>query len=625
MWNYSFMFPSILILFTLLVFYFTRPRLSIRMNRTYVAMLVLEILIIASDLLSSLADENYKQFAPWVLYLLNTVFFVLYFIRGYGYFRFTADVLRIKDRRLLILTSIPFIVSEAAALSSFATGAVFTFRGGVYARGPLYDLLFYCYLFYALAGLALIFWKRKNLPPSDLAGCLGYTLALLIGTVVRKLYPQLLVMNTFSLIGLLIIYLAFQNPDLFLSERGHAFNMRGFTMTMEENIHRRDYFILGFVIRNYNNERSIFGGQQTDHVIFEVSQFLRQSFPACMPFYIRGGRFILFGSDRLQWDSYRDRIAERFNKPWNSGLVYLQVGFAEIKAQPRLKSVDRVVSNLNIALELVGKSDSRAPRNLKMDAKSIQQLDEEVDILRTLEEAIKRRDVEVFLQPVMDSRSRKLVAAEALSRIRNKNGTVVPPLLFIPVAERNGLIDELGNIVFQKTCEFIHDHDIKAMGLQWINVNLSPVQCLQHDLKDRLSDTLRTYNISPELIHLEITEMSIIDYSMMKGRIDELRGAGFQFVLDDYGSGYSNLIRVKHYPFIDIKLDMEVVWDYFKNRDSLLPHVVTAFRELGFTITAEGIETEEMADVLTAICCDRLQGFLFDKPLPLSEFIEKYS
>ena len=82
--------------------------------------------------------------------------------------------------------------------------------------------------------------------------------------------------------------------------------------------------------------------------------------------------------------------------------------------------------------------------------------------------------------------------------------------------------------------------------------------------------------------------------------------------------------RVKHYPFIDIKLDMEVVWDYFKTRDSLLPHVVTAFKELGFTVTAEGIETQEMADALAGIGCNHLQGYLFDRPLPIDEFVKKY-
>ena len=627
MWNYSFMFPSVMVLFTILFFYFTRPRLSIRLNRSYLGMLVLEILIILFDILSSWADENYERFAPWALYALNTAFFALYFGRAFGFFWYTTDVLRLNDRRLRGLFLIPFALCEFAALSSFATGAIFSIRDGMYASGPCYDLLFYGYLFYVLAGLGLLFWKRQSLNGQDLIGCLGFNVALLAGTVARKLMPRLLVMNTFSLMGLLIIYMAYQNPDLYLSERGQAFNMRGFMMVLEEIVHRPDYHILGFVMRNYTNERNIYGGQQIDRAIAQINLYLRQTFPACMPFYLRGGRFALLGAERLDWEAVRIQVAERFQRQWatGSGTLYLQIGFAEIKAQPRLNSADRVVNNMSIALELVGGADSAAPHDVKMDAQSIQQLDEEVDILRTLEEAIQSDGVEVFLQPVIDSLTRKPIAAEALCRVRDRRGRILPPDLFIPIAEKNGLIDGVGDIVFKKACAFMHEYDIEAMGLKWINVNLSPIQCLQRDLKDRLTGALKTYGIPAEMIHLEITEQSIIDYAMMKEQIESLRDVGFRFVLDDYGSGYSNLTRVKHYPFIDIKLDMEVVWDYFKSRDSLLPHVVMAFRELGFTVTAEGIETREMADALTGIGCNHLQGFLFDRPMPIDEFVEKYS
>ena len=625
MWDYSFMFPSVIILFTLLVFYFSRPRLSIRMNRTYLGMLLLEISIIGIDLLSSIADENYSSFKPWMLYVLNTAFFMLYLARAPLFFCYTTEVLRLRDKRLYCLF-LPFILCECAALSSFATGALFSIQNGMYTRGAAYDLLFYCYLFYILASLVLILLRSRTMKPRDIAGCLGFNVALLVGTVIRKLAPKLLVMNTFSLVGLLITYLSFQNPDRYLSERGQAFNIRGFALALEEVLQRNDYHILAFVIRNYNHERGIYGGVQTDRAIAMVNQYLRQKFPSCMPFYLRGGRFALLGPESLDWAGIHNRVSERFQSKWDtdSGSIFLHIGFSEIKAHPRLDSADRIVNNLNLALETVGGNDASAPNNLVMDTDSIQQLDEEIDILHTLENAIDREEVEIFLQPVYQSSTRSLIAAEALCRIHDESGRIIPPGLFIPLAEKSGLINQLGAIVFKKTCEFIHGHDMKALGLQWINVNLSPVQCLRLDLAEQLSGILKHYNLQAEQIHLEITEQSIIDYTLMKEQIDMLRRIGFHFVLDDYGSGYSNLTRVKHYPFWNIKLDMEVVWDYCKTRDTLLPHIVTAFKELGFSITAEGIETEAMADALAGIGCDYLQGYLFDKPLPVDGFVAKY-
>ena len=100
--------------------------------------------------------------------------------------------------------------------------------------------------------------------------------------------------------------------------------------------------------------------------------------------------------------------------------------------------------------------------------------------------------------------------------------------------------------------------------------------------------------------------------------------SGFKFVLDDYGTGYSNLSRLKRCPFINIKLDMSIVWDYCKEPEEILPNMIQAFKYMGFKITAEGIENLEMADTMKNIGCDFLQGYYYSKPIPQDEFISKY-
>lgn len=621
MWNYSFMFPSILVLLTVLIFYVSRPKLSTRRNRTYLSMLFLEMGIVCSDIAASVADENYTLYSTGMLYAANIIFFMLYLTRIYGFFRYSEELLRIYDRRRRALFSVPYVLCEVVSLSSFFTGAVFSIGEGGYHRGPLYDVLFYCYLFYIIAALVNLYFHRDQMPTYRLRAYQGFYGILLLGTLMRKLVPKVLVMNTFSLVALLIIYLAYENPDFYLSERGTAFNMRGFRTMLDEIVHKKDYRILGFAIKNYVFERSIFGSQQTDDGISRINHYLRQKFPACKPFYLRNGCFALVGSERLDWEQIRNGVEASFHL---EGGLNANIGFAEIRPQPNLDSAERIVNNLCIALETVGHPDAITPSSMVMDAERIQDMDEQVDILRTLERAVNEGSVEVFYQPVYDSHTRRMVAAEALARIRDSSGRIMPPGLFIPVAERNGYIDRLGEIVFEKTCVFIRDHDMDALGLEWINVNLSPIQCMQRTLTKRLTDILEKYNVPAEMIHLELTEQSIIDYSMLEEQIVGLRKANFQFVLDDYGSGYSNLTRVRHYPFVNIKLDMEVVWDYNRERDTLLPNIVKAFRQMGFSITAEGIETVEMADALTEIGCDYLQGFLFDKPLPVDEFVAKY-
>jgi EAL domain-containing protein (putative c-di-GMP-specific phosphodiesterase class I) len=114
----------------------------------------------------------------------------------------------------------------------------------------------------------------------------------------------------------------------------------------------------------------------------------------------------------------------------------------------------------------------------------------------------------------------------------------------------------------------------------------------------------------------------MIDFSQLRDQITGLHENGFQFALDDYGSGYSNLTRVRQYPFTNIKIDMEVVRNYFRDRDLLLPALIQAFKKMNFSVTAEGIETQEMAKALRDIGCDYLQGYYFSRPVPMKKFLD---
>jgi EAL domain-containing protein (putative c-di-GMP-specific phosphodiesterase class I) len=136
---------------------------------------------------------------------------------------------------------------------------------------------------------------------------------------------------------------------------------------------------------------------------------------------------------------------------------------------------------------------------------------------------------------------------------------------------------------------------------------------------------IQEYGIPVSKVRFEITEESIIDYSLLKVQLGNMHEAGFKFVLDDYGSGYSNLIRLRRYSFENIKIDMEVVWDYCGNPSPILPAFVKAIKEMGHSVTAEGIEDESMAAMISELGCDYQQGYHYSKPLPADEFIKLFS
>ena len=219
----------------------------------------------------------------------------------------------------------------------------------------------------------------------------------------------------------------------------------------------------------------------------------------------------------------------------------------------------------------------------------------------------------------------KVIGAEALARIKDPDGKILPPGLFIPVAESSGRINALGEIVFDRTCKFISENSLEKIGIEWINVNLSPSQFIRTDLAERYASIAEKYGIAPGSVHLEITEGAMIDDAFLQKQIAAMTEKGFKFVLDDYGTGYSNLSRLKKCPFINVKLDMSIVWDFCKEPDAILPNMIAAFKHMGFCITAEGIEDEGMVSAMTDIGCDLLQGYHYSKPIPAGEFAEKYS
>lgn len=630
MWNYSFVVPSALMMMTLFGFYFSRPRLPLRMNSTFLGLIVIELAVLASDIISTKADEAYESFSAGTLYAVNILFFMLFLLRILWFYRFMIQMLHLDTRRhpVLVATSIaPFAVAELLCITSAATGAVFSIQETGYVSGPLYPVVTATYLVYIAVSFGLLFAYGKNLRRHDRTTGFFYNIALLIGSITRIVLPKLLVMDTFCMVAIAIIYLGILNPDLYLSENGKSFNMRGLRMILSDPSQKSTYGLLGFVLHNYSHERSILGGQQMDGVVSRISEHLTDAYSDKLLFYLRDGRFAILGDSTADWGAAEREIKEYLEGPYlgEDYELHLPVTFVYADATLELHTADRIINNLTIALDSCKRSTTIESLDVQSGVLSTKQVEQQVEILYALERAVYDNTAEVYYQPMIDVITRKIVGVEALARIRDSEGQIISPGLFIPIAESSGLINQLGEQVLRKTCEFACANNLDSMGVQWININLSPIQFLQKNLAGQINEILATYGVPADTIRLEITEQSMLDYSLLQNQILELDSCGFKLVMDDYGSGYSNLTRVKRYPFVTIKLDMAIVWDYFRDRDTLLPTIVHGFKQMGMSITAEGIESEEMAQALADIGADFLQGFYFSKPLPPNELVAKYS
>ena len=192
------------------------------------------------------------------------------------------------------------------------------------------------------------------------------------------------------------------------------------------------------------------------------------------------------------------------------------------------------------------------------------------------------------------------------------------------MAEQNGMIIEIGELVFREVCSFIKTQDMKALGLDYIEVNLSFVQCIQENLAQRLTDIMREYGIDPHQINFEITETaSSVKAQTLQKNMDQLISLGSTFSMDDYGTGFATANYLVNLPFELVKIDKSILWSAMEDQDAfiILRHTVEMLNALRKKIIVEGVETQKMVEVLTEMHCDYLQGFLYSKPLPEEDFI----
>ncbi len=628
MWNFSFIYPTLLILFILLVFYFSLPRLGIRQNKVFLKIIIIETLVVISDIVSSVMDNNYQDHPLALVSVANMMYFIFFMLRAYILFSFVISVLHIYPRKfpaIKYFVRMPLYLSLVVAAFSPFTGMIYIVNETGYHAGPFYNVIYYCSFFYLGLAFLSFFIKRDVLVRKrELFSLLFYNVIIGAGLIFRILLPNYLLMDTFCLMAILLVYLSFENPEFYLDLRSTAFNRKALTDFLDERAGNQWKNYICLIIHDYSEMRAIYGSTQMDDALHMISDYLNQLFPKAHIFYFSRGRFVILADSRIDKEGACENIAQRFESPWKSedSEVYLNVDFAIFTSKENKLSAEVIEGTITTALDRADFINDRRP--LYIGAKDIEETKKELEIERCFEHAIENGKIEAFLQPIIDVESGRIIGAEALARLRDEEGNVIPPHRFIPIAESTGRVHELGVQVFEKACVFIKESGPEMKGLSWINVNLSPIQMLQADLAEQLESIANKHGVDTELIHLEITEESTIDDYSMQHQITALKDKGFVLVLDDYGTGYSNLARLKKIPFTTVKLDMDIVLDYYHNPDEVLPMMIKTFKQLGFKITAEGIENEHMSLVLAELGCDYFQGFYYSTPVPMHEFSEKY-
>ncbi len=626
--NYDFAVATIPIQLILLVFYGIRENLPTKQSYYFWLAMVSNFTMNLTDIVSCELNEIWTVYPLYIIYAINMAYFLSFLIRGWSLFAFTAESTSnyIKKNDIFsIITFLPALAGCILTLSTPFTSAIFTINETGYHNCSLYNIIYFSTYFYIIVSILLVLKSWKSLTGRVRGGLLTFNIILLIGILIRKQFYHTLVTSYFSILAIMVIFLTSENPDLYRDERTKLLNENALNRIGKELSSKHiKYNLMTISINNYESNKIVFGAQQINNELSNIARYLVKKQYKHHLFYIRNGNFVILSKGVLK------NSIEQIVDDWKNNYEnYRQSEYRSLPLQASMmllsnsiiRSNDIIVSDIaryglnNAAIE-------NRKGNYVFTLEMLDNVKKHKAIEKAVKSAITERKFEVYFQPIYSVKHKKVMGAEALARLYDEELGFISPIDFIKLAEKNGDIIEIGKQIFEKVCIFLESVDYEKLGIKFINVNLSPIQCINPGLVNTLSDIAEKHGVPMDIFDFEITESMIEDYEAIQFTIAGLRALGSELSLDDFGTGAANLTSLMNFPIHVVKIDMTFTRSYFQGKAEFLPDLLRLFKHADIAIVVEGIETREMMEKMMILGCDYEQGYYFSKPLPPDSFVE---
>lgn len=389
------------------------------------------------------------------------------------------------------------------------------------------------------------------------------------------------------------------------------------------------YMVICFDIMNFRYINEGYGHLKADILLRDITSALRESFSFNETFgRLSADRFVglVVDDDRMteRWDFISDRISRSTDEIGMKYPVKFKTGiyYVRDKKEPIADMIDKA--------NLARKSVNASARNLEAEYR--EQLMEETRKQERVEsrmhEALDNGEFVPYLQPKWNMITDHIAGAEALVRWIDSSGKIIQPNDFIPVFERNGFIEQVDFYMLDKICKYIRDMIDEGREVYPISINQSRYLMYDPDYLMKVQEIMLKYKVPKGLIELEITETVFFnEKERMLEVMRQLKEFNMNLSIDDFGSGYSSLNLLRDIPFDVLKIDRGFLDESAQSESGkwILRKIVEMAEGLKLKVICEGVETHEQVDMLLDIGCIYAQGFLYSRPVPIEEFMEKYN
>ena len=632
MYNIHYDICAILVLVAEIVLYYSRKNLKVGQNKIYICMIYLLFISTSCDLAVGIIANAGMELPVGPAFFVNTLYFVAHIALPmlFVIYNISMTTKASKYKRWMkTLFFTPYIIVLLLLISNVFTEFIFEINeNGQYIRGPGMFLLYIAAIIYFLCTIIYVTKNSRYIEGYKIFCVYLFIAVISVPVALQTLYPYLLVEGFGEAICFLLIYASLeQRADLVDGVLG-LYNKKAFVNFANINIKEdNSVSVMSVSVDDVDYLERNFGIECMAGLEFAIAEFLKTITSGFEIYHVGDYIFYIVDSETESDGEVLDEIAKKIQNTctnnWMVGDVEIPVDMdiCIIRCPEDVNSLEQI---FDCTEYISNEEHGRGTRIVYANEFKSFYGNRKNQIRKAIQKAIQEESFQVYYQPIYSTKEGRVNSAEALVRLIDDELGFISPEEFIPIAEEDGSILKIGRFVLENVCRLIKENDIKAKGIEYIEVNVSVIECMKHNMASRVAGMINRYGLEPGQINLEITETAAMNSPEIVGNnMIHLVDYGVNFSLDDYGSGYSNINYLVELPFNLIKVDKNIVWSSFANEKAgiALASSIAMIRRLEYKIVAEGVETKEQADKLTEMGCEYLQGYYFSKPLPETDFI----
>ena len=489
-----------------------------------------------------------------------------------------------------------------------------------WTSGPSASATYFGVLTLIVINLVQMFRHKEYIYERQRRTVLTWMCMWIAAAAIQALNNHLLVVGFACALGVALVFIQFENPELYLDRSTGLFNYIAYTRYGEQLYSgSKVFYVIAVMFENTTwqdtqSSRRNVKAQKVYDAFLEI--------PGADVFKIQESEVLLFFTKeecaKAAWTGIKEHTnmesAEML--PGHPSFYYV--------ADPRCVNSPRELLEL-LRYVSIQKNGAKEGNYHVIEGNMAAQVLSEQLTSQLILDALEEDRVVVYYQPIFSVDKKRFTSAEALVRIVDRDGKMIPPGEFIQVAENNGMIIDIGKRVFEKVCRFFQESELETYGIEYVEVNLSVAQCVDNKLADDYIGIMESARIDPHRINLEITEStSLHGKQTLISNMERMISRGVSFSLDDFGTGASNLNYIVDMPVQIVKFDRGMSQAYFASGKAkyVMDAAMHMIHGMGLEIVAEGIETEEQYRKMEEIKINYIQGYYFSRPLPEQEFLK---